>query len=57
MYKIINIGIHKYLTNLIAKREIGYNVTILQYYNITILQYYNITMLQCYNVTMLNWLQ
>ena len=26
MYKIINIGIHKYLTNLIAKREIGYNV-------------------------------
>ena len=26
MYRIINIGIHKYLTNLIPKREIGYNI-------------------------------
>ena len=26
MYKIINIGIPKYLTNLIPNREIGYNV-------------------------------
>ena len=26
MYKIINIGIPKYLTDLIPKREIGYNV-------------------------------
>ena len=26
MYKIINIGIPKYLTNLIPKREIGYNI-------------------------------
>ena len=26
MYKIINIGITKYLTDLIPKREIGYNI-------------------------------
>ena len=26
MYKIENIGIPKYLTNLILKREIGYNI-------------------------------
>ena len=26
MYKIINIGIPKYLTDLIPKREIGYNI-------------------------------
>ena len=26
MYKIINIGIPKYLTNLIPKHEIGYNI-------------------------------
>ena len=26
LYKIINIGIPKYLTDLILKREIGYNI-------------------------------